>query len=199
MRAGDIEDAESQEFYVEAIAQVPEKKNKAKHILEFEEQVWSCNMSIVKHTVAYLTQRVDLVEEEFVAILLRTHGASGAHLYLDSFVLIVGLHKDYPTIRTVRLPNWVYSRETLEYAWARIQHKLALESSHHVSDYHRVALCCGNVLDVALRKTKGAEDVCWKAGITIENSTGDVVREFTDSPPSTCIGVMAIDTTIFDI
>lgn len=193
MKTRDLDDAEFQEFYVEAIAQVPENKHQVKHMLEFEDQLWGCNMSIVKHKVAHLTKRVYLVEGEFVAILLRTHGGpsgDGLWVYCDSFVLIVGMCKDYPTLSTVRLPFSVHSRATLEYTWARIQHKLALESSHHVCDYHRVALCCGNVLDVALRKTKGADHVCWKVGIRIEDSTGDVVREFTDSPPSTCSGMI---------
>lgn len=101
-------------------------------------------------------------------------------------------------MRTMRLPSWVYSRETLDYAWASIQNKLALQNFNHVCDYHRVALCCGNVLDVAMRKTKGADYVCWKVEFRIEDSTGGVVRHSTDSPPSTCTGVMAIDTTIFD-
>ena len=194
MKARDIDDAESLEFYVEAIAQVPEKKHNVKHMLQFEEPVWICNMSDVEQKVARLKQssRVYLVEGEFVAILLRTHGEPSDTTVINyhSFLLIVGLHKDYPTLRTARLATWTYSAKNLEYAWARNQYELALENSRYVCDYYRKATCCGNILDVALRKAKGADHICWKAEITIEDLTGnDVYR------PSTCHVGMTPDFT----
>lgn len=118
----------------------------------------------------------------------------------DSFALVVGLHKGYPTLRAVRLFN---ERRTFDdirktILSSDVQRKIALESSRYVRDYYRVTLCCGNVLDVALRRTKGANHICWKAEITVEDCAVDSLRSLADLP-STCDGGMAIDVTLDDL
>ena len=202
MKARDIDDAESHEFYVEAIAQVPEKKHNVKHMLQFQGPVWICNMSFAKPKVASwtLSSSVELVNGEFVAIHLRRHGgASGSDVISsDSFLLIVGMHKDYPIICTAHF---------LDHYWASYTYKLALENSRHVCDYYRKASCCGNVFEVALRKSKGADHIiCWKAEITLENPIICSKAEITvEDPtgvygsPSTCYGYMKVDIAVWDI
>lgn len=53
MKTRDIEDAEFKEFYVEAIAQVLEKKHQVRHMLEFERLEQSRSMVIPKPTMSF--------------------------------------------------------------------------------------------------------------------------------------------------
>lgn len=204
MKARDVEDAESQEFYVQAIAQVPEKKHEARHIFEFEEQVRSRSMAIVKQTTCSLERRMDLVEDEFIVILLQSHGAFGTYMRLDSFALIIGLHENYPTLSTVQ---FAYGKrggnDTNHLLWyvrfRSIQHKLSLESSRHVRDYQRVTLCCGNVLEVALRRTKLGNQICWKAEIDIGGGVSYADGDLISRSSNDCHREMAIYLTPLDI
>jgi hypothetical protein len=202
MKTRDLDDAELQEFYVEAIAQPTEQERYVTHMLDVAPFPVRPFIFVPAIFVGWIEKvSIKLVEDEFIWCHMGSHRWFQSDIvFRDSFALVVGLHKGYPTLRAVRLLNEGRTLDDIRKTIlsSDVQRKLALENPRYVRDYYRVALCCGNVLDVALRRTKGADHICWKAEITLEDPAGDLPGRFADIP-STCKGEMAIDGTLQDL
>lgn len=202
MKTRDLDDAEFQEFYVEAIAQPTEQERHVTHMLDVTPfPIHSIIFMPAISVGGFEKLSIKLVEDEFIWFHMGSHRwFQPKFIHRDSSALVVGLHKGYPTLRAVRLFNerdrFNNIRKTI--LSSDVQRRLALENPRYVRDYYRVALCCGNVLDVALRRTKGADHICWKAEIAVEDPAGDLLRSL-DEIPSSCNGGMAIDVTLDDL
>ena len=78
--------------------------------------------------------------------------------------------------------------------------KLIKENPGYARDYYRAPFCCGNAVEVELKKTYQEQQICWILEITIKGRPSlDEELDPSFKFPTTCTRTMSLDDTLDDL
>ena len=189
----DLEDAETLELYADAVPLIDRLQSGFSCELDVNEHAWShrAESILVLSNSLWIDPKdvktgITMKEDAFVRVNMVSHRVQSftKSMQTPSFAIFIGLHGECPTIRCVQGYNTI-SRPQLE-------QELMLDNSKYVRDYYKAPLCCGNTLEVELRRVQSAGSSRWKMRVTIEGCMPDENLSWF-ARPDTCTQTMALD------
>ncbi|KAJ8113703.1 hypothetical protein OPT61_g4222 [Boeremia exigua] len=205
MKARDIDDAELREFYVRATRDLspPIAKEHAYDIIVNCRQIDQYGTATAARDFPrQMTGSSGVLKSfesgSFHRFVLASHTiqhGSGR----PWFTVFIGWHNNAPTIRCVG-GGYFSSFTTWDPSKTQILESLTKENAKYSRDYYRAPLCCGNFVEIELRKVHRHKQTCWTFDVRIEGRPS-LEEELDPSfqPPSTCTGVMSLDGTLAEL